>query len=180
MSIVAVERREIDIPEGVTVTVQDDSTVDVNGPNGQLSRRLTHPQITISVEDDQVVVEADLVRRKVAALVGTFAGHIANMVDGAAEDFEAKLKIVSSHFPIKAKVQGAEVVIENFLGEKAPRRARIREGCEVQVQGEDVTVTGPSKEDVGQTAVNIERATRIQGYDPRVFQDGIYITNKPR
>ncbi len=180
MSIVAVERRTVEIPEGVDVSVADDATVTVTGPEGELSRRLYHPQITIEVEDDEVVVEADLVRRKVAALVGTFAGHVENMVSGAERGYEAKLKIVSSHFPIKARVDGDEVVIDNFLGEKAPRSASIMGETTVQVQGEDVTVTGPDKEHVGQTAVNIERATDISGYDPRVFQDGIYITEKPR
>lgn len=180
MSIVAVERREVDIPDGVSVTVEEDATVNVSGPNGQLSRRFYHPQITITVEDDQVVVEADLVRRKVAALVGTFTGHIKNMVHGADQDFTAKLKIVSSHFPIKAKVQGDTVIIDNFLGEKAPRVSQILGETKVEVKGEDVTVTGPNKEHVGQTAVNIERATDISGYDLRVFQDGVYITQKPR
>ena len=180
MSIVAVARRTIEIPAGVTVTVDEESNVNVQGPNGQLARRLFHPQIQITIEDGEVVVEADLVRRKVAALVGTFAGHIGNMVHGASQDFQADLKIVFSHFPIKTKVEGDRVVIENFLGEKAPRRSKIIPGVKVQVKGSDVEVTGANKEDVGQTAVNIERATAVKGFDLRVFQDGIYIVNKPR
>lgn len=180
MSIVAVERRTVDVPEEVTVSVDDDANVTVSGPEGELNRRLYHPQITITVEGDEAVVEADLVRRKVAALVGTFAGHLRNMVHGAANGFEARLKIVSSHFPIKAKIDGDSVLIDNFLGEKAARSAAILGDTNVEISGEDVTVTGPDKEHVGQTAVNIERATDISGYDPRVFQDGIYITQKPR
>jgi large subunit ribosomal protein L6 len=31
---------------------------------------------------------------------------------------------------------------------------------------------------VSQTAANIEQSTRIKGFDPRVFQDGIYIVAK--
>ena len=34
---------------------------------------------------------------------------------------------------------------------------------------------GVDKEEVGQTALNIEQATRIKGKDPRVFQDGCYL-----
>jgi large subunit ribosomal protein L6 len=179
MSIKAIERRTVDVPDPVTVTV-DEATVTVDGPEGEQSRRLHHPEIDIAVEDDEVVVQAEHARRKTAALVGTFTGHIRNMVDGAAEPFEAKLAIVSSHFPIQARVDGDEFVVENFLGEKAPRRADVLGDTDVQVSGEEVTVRGPDKEDVGQTAVNIERATQAAGYDPRVFQDGIYITEKPR
>lgn len=180
MSIVAVEKRRVRIPEGVNVTVAEDGTLTVKGPNGELSRKFFHPQIAVSVEDGRVVIEADLVRRKVAALVGTWAGHIGNMVHGAHQDFEAELRVVFSHFPIKTKVDGERFVIENFLGEKAPRRAKILPGVTVKAKGSDVTVTGADKEKVGQTAVNIERATRVRGYDLRVFQDGIYIVNKPR
>jgi large subunit ribosomal protein L6 len=49
----------------------------------------------------------------------------------------------------------------------------------VNVKGDIVDLTGANVEDVGQTAANIERATKIKGFDPRVFQDGIYIIQKP-
>ncbi len=180
MTIKPIEQRTVDIPEEVTVRVADDATVTVQGPGGEQSRNLAHPDIEIAVEDDEVRIYATPARRKTAALVGTFTGHVRNMVQGVADAFEAELKIVSSHFPIKARVDGDQVVIDNFLGEKAPRRADILGDAEVQVSGEDVTVTGPNKEHVGQTASNIEKATYVSGFDPRVFQDGIYITKKPR
>jgi len=85
---------------------------------------------------------------------------------------------VYAHFPMKAIVKGSEFVIENFLGEKAPRRAPILGETKVVVQGDQVLLTGPNVEEVGQTAANIEQATKIRGFDPRVFQDGIYITSK--
>ena len=48
----------------------------------------------------------------------------------------------------------------------------------VTVNGDEVVVTGIDKEKVGNTAANIESATRIRKRDPRVFQDGIYIVEK--
>lgn len=178
MSSIAVERRTVDVPDDVTVTV-DDETITVDGPEGTTERQLDHPEIEITVEDDEVIVLAEQPTRSIAALVGTFTGHVRNMVKGVHEGFEAQLRVVSSHFPIKARVEGDEVVIGNFLGEKAPRRARILGETEVDVDGENVFVRGSDKEHVGQTAVNIERATNTSGYDPRVFQDGIYLTRRP-
>ena len=46
------------------------------------------------------------------------------------------------------------------------------------LNGDEVVVTGINKESVGQTAANIEQATRIKARDPRVFQDGIYVVGK--
>jgi large subunit ribosomal protein L6 len=43
-----------------------------------------------------------------------------------------------------------------------------------------VIVKGVSLEDVGQTAANIELATKIKRKDQRVFLDGLYIYRKER
>jgi large subunit ribosomal protein L6 len=101
------------------------------------------------------------------------------MIKGVVEGFECKLKIVYAHFPIQVKVEGDKVLIINFLGEKKPRKAQIvGKETKVKVTSDEIIITGIDKEAVGQTAANIEQATRIKGYDPRVFQDGIYITVK--
>ena len=69
--------------------------------------------------------------------------------------------------------------IDNFLGERSPRKAKIiGDDVKVSVKGEDVTITGINKEHVGQTMANIEQATKIKGRDPRIFQDGIYLVDK--
>ena len=39
-------------------------------------------------------------------------------------------------------------------------------------------LSGIDKEKVGQTMANIEQATRVRGFDIRVFQDGIYLVEK--
>ena len=69
-------------------------------------------------------------------------------------------------------------VIDNFIGERHPRTSKIVGSTRIKISGDKVTVTGPDKEETGQTAANIEQATVIKGYDIRVFQDGIYITKK--
>ena len=51
--------------------------------------------------------------------------------------------------------------------------------CEVKVVGDEIIVTGLNKELVGQTAANIELATRVKKRDIRIFQDGIWIIKKP-
>ncbi|AAL81932.1 50S ribosomal protein L6 [Pyrococcus furiosus DSM 3638] len=170
-------REEVEIPEGVEVTVEG-YKVKVKGPKGELEREFFWPGIQIFTEDGNVVIYKDFPRRKDVAIARTFAAHIRNMIKGVTEGFTYKLKVVYSHFPISVKVQGDEVIIENFLGEKAPRKAKILPGVTVKVRGQEIIVEGIDKEAVGQTAANIEQATRITKWDRRIFQDGIYIVEK--
>ena len=171
-------RTTIPLPEDITAEI-DRFDLTVAGPEGTVSKRLWYPDVTISVEDDGVVLETERTDAKATATVGTFTSHVENMIHGVTTGWEYEMEVFYSHFPMQVNVEGDEVVIENFLGERAPRRTTIHGDTEVQVDGEQVRLTGPDKEAVGQTAADIEQLTRVPDKDIRVFQDGVYITHKP-
>ena len=171
-------RTELPIPEDVTAET-DHLDLEVEGPNGSVSRRLWYPDVSVSVEDDTVVIESENDDAKTMSTLGTFESHVRNMFHGVTEGWEYELEVFYSHFPMQVEVEGDEVLIENFLGERAPRRTTVHSDTEVDVDGETVTVSGPDIEAVGQTAADIEQLTRVQDKDVRVFQDGVYITGKP-
>lgn len=177
MPVAGLLERIVEIPDGVQLRLEGDQVV-VIGKGHTLRRKLSHPRVRIAVDGKQARVRSEFPRRKEGALVGTFAAHLHNMIVGVTEGFTYEMKIVYSHFPVKAGVKGSEFIIENFLGEKFPRRTRILGETKVEVKGDQVILTGPDIEAVSQTAANIEQATKIRGFDPRVFQDGIYITKK--
>ena len=177
MPLTGLKEERVKIPDGVQVKVQGEQIV-VAGKGVTLQRILSHPRVALVVEGAEVKVRSEYPDRRDGALVGTFAAHIRNMIVGVTQGFTYEMKIVYSHFPVKVTVKGDEFVIENFLGEKFPRRADIRGETKVEVKGDQVILTGPDIEAVSQTAANIEQATKIKGFDPRVFQDGIYITKK--
>lgn len=169
--------KETKIPDGVKVDVKGDKTI-VTGAEETLTMDFRHPRIALSVEGEKVIARCEYPSKADVALMGTIISNVRNMIKGVTEGFEYRMKIVYSHFPIKASVKGEEFVVENFLGERSPRRAKILGKTKVDVRGDEVVLTGPNIKHVGQSAANIEQVTMIKGYDPRVFQDGIYITQK--
>ena len=177
MVVAAAIREEIAIPEGVEVIINNNE-VSVKGPNGEDSRKFTYPNVSIKEEEDVVVLETTFPKKKDKAMIGTTRAHINNMIIGVTDGFTYHMKIVFAHFPMTVKVNKDVVVIDNFLGERHPRTAKIVGSSKVAVKGDAVTVTGINKEHVGQTMANLEQATKIKGRDPRVFQDGIYLISK--
>jgi len=177
------EEKVVAVPEGVTVTVEGDNftgfTVKAVGPKGENSKFLKYRGVFIEAQDGKVRVYTTSPKKRHKAVVGTFAGHVKNLIKGVKDGFEYQLKVVYAHFPIKLRVEGNEVIIENFIGEKHPRRAKIVGRSQVEIKGQDVYVRGIDIEECGQTAANLEQATKIKRKDPRVFQDGIYIVKKP-
>ncbi len=169
--------KEIEVPDGVDIAIQED-TVTVKGPRGEVKRRLVYPGIEILKRDRKILVKTQHPKKRQRAMVGTFASHINNMIKGVLEGFEYRMKILYSHFPITVKVSGKEALVENYLGEKIPRRIKIFGDCDVKVKGNEITITGNNVEEVGQTAANIEMLTRAKNKDKRVFQDGIYLVER--
>jgi len=169
--------RSIEIPEGVEVKVEG-RLVTVKGEKGTLIRDFSHAPVSIRSEDRKVIIQTSWPRKRETALVGTIFSHIQNMITGVTKGFTYKLKIVFAHFPMSVKVHEKKVMIENFTGERSARVANLMGDTEVIVSGEDIIVKGLSKEDVSQTAANIERATKVKKKDPRVFLDGIFVYEK--
>lgn len=170
-------KQEIPIPQGVTVTISG-RNVSVKGPKGEQSREFENNSIEISQSGTNVVLSCKMPKRKQKAMIGTTAGHIKNLMRGVKDGFTYHMKVYYSHFPMNISVQGDKVIIKNFLGEKYPRESQIVGKTKVTVKGQDITIEGINREDVGQTAANLQLATRVGRKDPRVFQDGIFISDK--
>ena len=166
--------RTIQIAEDVEITIEG-RKVTVKGQKGTLTRDFRHAPVSMEVVGKTMRIWAEWPRKKEAALAGTICSHIQNMITGVSKGFTYKLKIVFSHFPISAKVKDNTVLIENFTGERNPRKAKIVGNARVKIQSEDIIVQDLSLENVSQTAANIEQATKVRRKDPRVFLDGIYV-----
>jgi large subunit ribosomal protein L6 len=169
---------DVTIPSEVTVS-KEDNYIKVSGKLGTLTRDLSKIPIKVDIAHDSIKISSYGKRKKDFAIINTAKSILANMIRGVEGGYTYRLKVVFAHFPISVKVKGSEVHVENIFGERAPRVAMIVGGnTKVKTSGDDVVVTGPSVDEVSQTAANIELSTRIKGKDQRVFLDGLYIYSR--
>ncbi|MBI5148395.1 50S ribosomal protein L6 [Candidatus Pacearchaeota archaeon] len=171
-----VKSREVEIPKGAQVEINGHSLI-VSGEKGKLSRTF---KVKMEKKDDKIIIEVKKGNKREKKNVSSIVAHIKNMLQGVQAYYEYKLQICPVHFPIKVAVSGdkKEVIIQNFLGEVKERKAKIFENVNVEVKGDIITILSTDKEAAGQTAANIETATKIKSRDRRIFQDGIFIIEK--
>ena len=150
----------------------------IRGKLGEARKNFDKINVNISVKGDRIVLSPFSTKKKDNVIINTVTSILNNMVTGVTKGFTYKVKVVYAHFPITVKTKGKQVLVENFVGERSPRVSEIVGDCKVSVEGDDVIVKGVSLEDVGQTAANIELATKIRRKDQRVFLDGLYIYHK--
>ncbi|MBI5003284.1 50S ribosomal protein L6 [Candidatus Woesearchaeota archaeon] len=168
---------EMEIPAGTNAKFEGSILVISKG-KAMIKREFHDPRLQLKVEGNKIVLEAPRVTRKEKMQIGTFIAHIKNMLKGVNEPYVYKLRICSGHFPMNIAVTGKAITVKNFVGEKIPRVLTFKEGVEVKIEGQDIIVSSPDKELAGMTAGAIELICRRPGFDPRIFQQGIYIIEK--
>ncbi len=173
----ALQQTAVEMPEGVTVTLKG-RTLAIRGKLGEAKKHFDKVNVNIAVEGNRVVISPFSAKKKDNVIINTVTSIVNNMVTGVTKGFTYKLKVVYAHFPITVKTKGNQILVENFVGERSPRVSQIVGDCKVSVEGDDIVVKGVSLEDVGQTAANVELATKIKRKDQRIFLDGVYIYHK--
>ncbi len=175
---VAFYKEDMEIPEGVKVTLDGNHHITVKGPNGKITKDFSHVRgIKVSIEGNKIYFSTNFPKSGTLALTKTIINLIKNLIIGVQTNYKYICKVCYSHFPctVEVKPDKKEIHVVNFLGERAPRVTHYLDNVEVKVEGEDVILIGPDKETLGQTAANIQRCCRIRKKDPRVFQDGVYL-----
>ena len=178
---IAFFKDELEIPDGVKVTLEGGHHIRVKGPNGDITKDFSHVRgIKVKIENKKIIFSTDFPKSSTLALIKTVVSIINNLIVGVQTNYKYVSKVAYSHFPCSVKVDNKtqKIIVENFLGERAPRTAKYPDNVKVEVKGDDVYFIGPDKEALGQTAANVKTACRIRKKDPRVFQDGVYLYKK--
>jgi large subunit ribosomal protein L6 len=142
----------IPLPGGVKVNIQGNQ-VAVSGAKGELSRTF-HPDMEISLEDEQLTVRRPTDQRHHKALHGLTRALLNNMVVGVSEGFQKQLEVQGVGYRVDLQGDGS---LHLQLGFSHPVYIAPPEGIEFEVEARTkvITVKGPDKELVGQTAAEI-------------------------
>jgi len=169
--------QEIEIPKELEAKI-DGNVLTIKSKERENKKKFNTKKLIFEKKDNKIVIKNEKATKSEKKMINTIAAHIKNMIKGVQKKFEYKLKIVFSHFPISVDIKGDVITIKNFLGEKKPRILKIIENVEVNIEGDVIKVISHYKELAGQMAANFEKTTKIKMKDRRIFQDGIFITNK--
>ena len=168
---------EIEIPSGVNVAVNG-STVTVKGKLGSTSKAINPKFTDVKVQGSKLTIsetkEKKLARKSALAAMA-LKTQLSDAIGGVESGITVKMKVLFAHFPTSLEVKGKTLFMKNLFGEKVPREVTIVGDTKVEIKGQDVTIKGVDKYEVGQTIANIRKGCYARGYDTRVFQDGLYV-----
>ncbi|MFC1734150.1 50S ribosomal protein L6 [candidate division KSB1 bacterium] len=151
-------KQKVIVPEKTEVTVSD-GAVSVKGPLGELTRPL-HKAVSVSVENNEVVVTPNDKTPLAKALWGTYSSHVKNMVQGVNELYEKKLVVEGIGYRVNLSGKNLELIV----GFSHPVVFTVPEGLTVNVEKNTISVSGSDKEKVGQFTAEIRATKKPEPY----------------
>ena len=149
----------IAVPGGVDVKIEG-QLVSVKGPKGELSLVVAEP-IRVALEEGQVLVPRPNDERDSRALHGLTRTLINNNIIGVTEGYAKQLEVVGTGYRVQQKGAGLELA----LGFSHPVLFDAPEGVTLSVEGSTkITVSGISKQAVGEVAANIRKLKKPEPY----------------
>jgi large subunit ribosomal protein L6 len=143
-------KKPITIPGGVKVSLSGE-TINVQGPKGQLSRRIP-TQVGVSIEADSIQVSSPEGARVDSSMQGLTRTLVANMIEGVTKGYERVLEINGVGY--RAEMKGA--ILNLALGYSHGIEYPLPKGIDAEVEKQTkITLKGIDKELIGATAAKI-------------------------
>ena len=151
--------RKIVIPEGVSVTLED-NIVKVSGKLGELTLELPRV-IKMEIVDNTITLTRENEIKQTKALHGTANANITNMIKGVTEGYKKDLEIVGVGYRFNLK--GNTLVIN--AGYSHPVEMEIPAGLKLEaISNTEISVSGINKELVGEFSANIRKVRQPEPY----------------
>lgn len=166
-------KQPVKIPAGVTIDVAA-NMVSVKGPKGELQQTLSD-RVSVTVEADHATINRKDDEKYSRADHGLYRSLLANMIQGVTDGFSKTLEVEGVGFKVAMAGQGLKMA----LGFSHEVTYQPPEGVQLSVEENRITVTGASKQLVGQTAADIRALKKPEPYKGKgiKYQDE-YIVRK--
>lgn len=153
-----VGKQPIPIPSGVTITTSTDE-ITVAGSKGTL-KQFVMPDITVKQEGDELVVTRANDQPKIRAKHGLMRALLNNMVTGVSQGFSKKLEINGVGYRVAQ--QGTNLKLN--LGFSHDVIYKVPAGTTTVIDQNTITVSGTSRQQVGQVAAEIRALKKPEPY----------------
>lgn len=173
MSLSRIGKLPIEIPSGVTITV-DSGDVTVVGPKGTLVQFIT-PAVNVKVEDGVFTVEPKDESKEARSQHGLMRALVNNMVVGVTKGYEKRLEVKGVGF----RVATSNNELTMSLGFSHEVKYKAPEGISVTNDKMVIIVSGIDKQKVGQVAAEIRAFKKPEPYKGKgIMYEGEQILRK--
>lgn len=157
-------KKPVQVPSGVTVSVNAENLLTVKGPKGELKQSIDR-DIKVEVKDSQVEFTRPTDQIRHRALHGLYRSLVSNMVKGVTTGYTRKLELIGVGF--KASNQGNLLDLalgysHNIIFE-IPKELKV---TTAQEKGENpkIFLEGTDKQLIGQVAAKIRGLRKPEPY----------------
>lgn len=145
----------VNLPSGVTITVDDANVVSVKGPLGTLSQKIDS-DIRVEVENNVITLSRPNDEKRLKSLHGLYRALIANMVVGVSKGYRKDLELVGVGYRAEAKGQQLEMSLgySHDIIMELPQEIRVETKTEKR-SNPVITLTSIDKQLIGHVAAKI-------------------------
>ncbi len=145
----------VNLPSGVTLTVDGDNVVSVKGPLGTLSQKIDS-DIRVEVENNDIILSRPNDEKRLKSLHGLYRALIANMVVGVSKGYRKDLELVGVGYRAEAKGQQLEMSLgySHDIIMELPQEIKVETKTEKR-SNPVITLTSIDKQLIGHIAAKI-------------------------
>ena len=154
----------INIPSGVTITVNPDNSVTVKGPKGELHQKVD-PDIKVETQDGKVVLSRPTDQKRHRSLHGLYRSLINNMITGVSKGFTIQQEVVGVGFKAESKGQLLDLSLgySHEIDFQLPPEVKVETRTERR-SNPIITLTSTDKQLIGQVASKIRALRKPEPY----------------
>ncbi len=158
-----IAKRPIAIPQKTDVSV-DGRVLSVKGPKGTLTKEV-HPFVTVTVENNEVLITPKNQTKLARSLWGTFGSHVRNMLRGVNEPYVKKLILDGVGY--RMALAGSDLTLN--IGFSHPVKMKVPQEVTATLEKNELTLTSADKEVLGQFAANVRAMKKPEPYKGKGF-----------